>query len=96
MYPPQKACEKAYENAMVAFDEASTTAEQMALAAMDHVRLVSEANATGNSARIDEATAEQATAMQRFRVAVAHMEACMVALGAARAAADDAYHFNKN
>ena len=85
-----------YQNAMVAFDEASTTAEQMALSVMDHGRLVSDANATGNSARIDDATAEQAQAMERFRVAVAHMEACMVALGAVMIAAFQAYHSNKN
>ena len=88
--------QRAYQNAMVAFDSARTTAEQMALAVMDHGRLVSDANATGNSARIDDATAEQAQAMERFRVAVAHMEACMVALGAVMIAAFQAYHSNKN
>ena len=81
---------------MVAFDQASTTAEQLALAAMDHVRLVRDANATGNSARIDEATAGQAQAMESFRGAVAHMEACIEALGAAMIAAFQAYHSNKN
>ena len=86
----------AYQNAVVAFDEASTTAEQMAFAALGHGRLVSAARGTGNSARIAEATAEQAQAMERFRGAVANMEACMEALGAAMIAAFQAYHSNKN
>ena len=88
--------QREYQNAMVAFDSARTTAEQMAFAAMDHGRLVSAARGTGNSAIIAETTAEQAQAMERYRGAVADMEACMEALGAAMIAAFQSYHSNKN